>query len=157
MFFESGLKFRYIDDWDTVLHSAYHLPIEFDGYTKRVSEMKMVREMIEILSEGNFEEVKRSESRKKQMRKLADSERMYYNLVFSNKGSKTGYGSLIQLSQPTRSLSEKSRGIILIARLIQRKGESQLEFEKAKFDNFLVEVRPYIEMLGELYRRTRSM
>src|SRR5579884_2966332 len=28
-------------------------------------------------------------------------------------------------------------------------------FERAKFDDFLIEVRPYIEILGDLYRKSR--
>ncbi|MEM3074048.1 MAG: hypothetical protein QXK20_04835, partial [Nitrososphaerales archaeon] len=68
MFLESGKKFRYIDDWDTVMHSVYEIPIEYGGYTKRIPELKFLKEMVNTLTSGDFEEVKRSESRKKQMR-----------------------------------------------------------------------------------------
>ena len=37
--------FAVIDDWDSVLHSVYQMPIEYAGYTNRVGDMK--------ISEGN--------------------------------------------------------------------------------------------------------
>ena len=68
MFVTPSLKFRYLDDWDTVLQSVYELPIEYNGYTKKVGEMKLLREMVDSLAKADFDEVKRSESRRKQLK-----------------------------------------------------------------------------------------
>ena len=70
MFIASGKKFRYIDDWDTVMNSIYELPVEYDGYTKRVSEMNSLKEIINTFERNDFNEVKRSESRRKQMQQF---------------------------------------------------------------------------------------
>lgn len=156
MFITAGLKFRYVDDWDTVMHSVYELPIEYDGYTKRVGDMQMVKEMIDILARGDFDDVKRSESRRKQMKEFKKTMHMYYNLIFTKKDSKVGYGALIHFPDLRENDPERSSGIVLLARHRIEGKSKELDFEKAKFDDFLLEVRPYIEMLGDLYRRTRK-
>lgn len=156
MFVTSGLKFRYVDEWDTIMHSIYELPIEYDGYTKRVSVMQMVKEMIDTLSKGDFENVKRSESRRKQLREFTKTMHMYYNLIFSKRNLKVGYGALIHFPELNEAEPERSRGIVLMAKYTISNGEGTLTFEKAKFDDFLLEVKPYIEILGDLYRKTRK-
>ena len=35
-------------------------------------------------------------------------------------------------------------------------GKADTKFERAKFDDFLIEVRPYIEIIGDLYRREKK-
>src|SRR5229473_315542 len=32
--------FVVLDDWDSVMHSVYQLPIEYAGYTKKVADLK---------------------------------------------------------------------------------------------------------------------
>jgi len=152
MFLESGKKFRYIDDWDTVMHSVYEIPIEYGGYTKRVSELKFLKEMVDILTSGNFEEVKRSESRRKQMREFTRTMSMYYNLIFKMKDHKVGYGALIYFPELNPQQPERSKGIVLMAKCVVKGGKVEFTYEKAKFDDFLIEVKPYIELLGDLYR-----
>jgi hypothetical protein len=152
MFLESGKKFRYIDDWDTVMHSVYEIPIEYGGYTKRVPELRFLKEMVDTLSSGGFEEVKRSESRKKQMREFTKTMSMYYNLIFKMKDHKVGYGALIYFPELNTQQPERSKGIVLMAKCVVKGGEVEFTYEKAKFDDFLIEVKPYIELLGDLYR-----
>ena len=152
MFLESGKKFRYIDDWDTVMHSIYEIPIEYSGYTKRIPELKFLREVVDILTSGNFEEVKRSESRKKQMREFTKTMSMYYNLIFKIKDHKVGYGALIYFPELDPQQPERSKGIVLVAKCVVKGEEVEFTYEKAKFDDFLIEVKPYIELLGDLYR-----
>jgi len=156
MFVTPSLKFRYVDDWDTVLQSVYELPIEYNGYTKKVGEMNLLREMINNLAKGDFDDVKRSESRRKQLRAFQKTSTMYYNLVFRKKNVKTGYGALIFFPELRSDDPERSRGIVLGARHSIKGRKKELVFERAKFDDFLLEVRPYIEILGELYRQVRQ-
>ena len=157
MYLKAGSKFRYVDDWDTVMHSVCELPIEFDGYVKKVSEMRAIKEIVDIFTKTDFEEVKRSESRRKQMKDFVKTTHMYYNIIFSKKNSKVGYGTLIYFPNLCKDSPERSNGIILIAKYSVVNGKSELTFEKAKFDDFLVEVRPYIEIIGDLYRETRKL
>lgn len=152
MFLESGKKFRYIDDWDTVMHSVYEIPIEYGGYTKRVQELKSLKEMVDILTSGDFEEVKRSESRKKQMKEFTKTMSMYYNLIFKMKDHKLGYGALIYFPELDQKQPERSKGIVLMAKCVVKDGKVKFDYEKARFDDFLIEVKPYIELLGDLYR-----
>jgi len=152
MFIQSGKKFRYIDDWDTVMHSVYELPIEYGGYTKRIHESKFLKEMVDTLTSGSFEEVKRSESRRKQMQRFTKTMTMYYNLIFKMKDHKVGYGALIYFPELNQKQPERSKGIVLIAKCIAKDGKVDFSYEKARFDDFLIEVKPYIELLGDLYR-----
>jgi len=152
MFLESGKKFRYIDDWDTVMHSVYEIPIEYGGYTKRVCDLKFLKEMVDTLTSGDFEEVKRSESRRKQMREFTKTMSMYYNLIFKMKDHKVGYGALIYFPELNPQQPERSKGIVLMAKCVVKGGKVEFTYEKAKFDDFLIEAKPYIELLGDLYR-----
>ena len=155
MFLDRGSKFRYVDDWDTVMHSVYELPIEFNGYVKKVPEMRAIREVIDTFTKGDFIDVKRSESRRKQLKEFVKTMHMYYNIIFTKKDSKVGYGALIYFPRLKKDRPERSGGIVLMARCIVKDGKTDISFEKARFDDFLVEVRPYIEILGDLYRQIR--
>lgn len=152
MLVTSGLKFRYIDEWDTIMRSIYELPIEYDGYVKKLSDSWMLKEVIDVLTKGDFDDVKRSESRRKQLREFKKMMQMYYNLIFTKGGERIGYGTLIYFPNLIQEEPERSRGIILLAKHVIKDKKSSLTFEKVKFDDFLLEVRPYIEILGDLYR-----
>ena len=148
-------KFAEINEWEDIMHSVYQLPIELEGYAKRVSELEFLKEMIDKLSKQDFENVKRSESRKKQLEQFVRTMNMYYNLIFTKGSEKTGYGVLIYFPN-LNSDAERSSGIVLMERKSMRNGNTETRFERAKFDDFLIEVRPYIEILGDLYRKTRK-
>ena len=156
MFLDSGSKFRYVDDWDTVMDSIYELPVQMDGYDKKVSDLKMIQEMISTLSRGDFDDVKRSESRRKQMRQFHSTLHMYYNLIVAKNDAKTGYGALIYFPDISKREPERSSGIVLTAKHYSKGKVSKITYEKAKFGDFLIEVRPYIEILGDLYRKIRK-
>ena len=64
-----------------------------------------------------------------------------------------GYGALIFFPQLRSAAPERSSGIVLGARYVIRGRKKELVFERAKFDDFLLEVRPYIETLGESIAR----
>ncbi len=147
--------FLVLDDWDSVMHSVYQLPIEYAGYTSKVSELKTLREMVDTLSSADFDNVKRSESRKKQLKEFTKTMSMYYNLVFTKKGKKLGFGALIHFPR-LKPQPERSSGIILAAKITADGGKHSVAFERAKFDDFLVEVKPYINLLGDLYRQSRK-
>jgi hypothetical protein len=144
------------DDWDLVMHSVYRMPIEYAGYTKKVGDMKLIREMIDTLSSNDFDNVKRSESRKKQMQQFTKTLSMYYNLIFTKGDSRIGYGALIHFPKLQKS-PDRSSGIVLAAKIVVKGKSHTTTFEKSKFDDFLVEVKPYINILGDLYRESRKM
>ena len=148
--------FAVLDDWDSVMNSVYQMPIEYAGYTIKVSEMKLLKEMIDALSVADFDSVKRSESRKKQLAQFTKTLSMYYNLVFTKGKKKIGYGTLIHFPQ-LKANPDRSRGIVLAAKIVVEGGKHSTTFERGKFDDFLVEVKPYINLLGDLYRQTRKM
>ena len=145
-----------VDDWDSVMNSVYQLPIEYAGYTSHVSEMKMTKEMVDALAAADFDNVKRSESRKKQLAQFTKTMSMYYNIVFTKGDKKIGYGALIHFPK-LKPNPERSGGVVLAAKIVFDKGRHTTTFEKGKFDDFLVELKPYIELLGDMYRKTRKM
>ncbi|SRR5487761_379780 len=150
-------KFSSVDDWEDIMHSVYELPIEIEGYTKKVSDMHLLREMIDVLASQEFEKVKRSESRKKQLSQFVSTMNMYYNLVVTKKsGERIGYGALIYFPDLNQKNPERSSGIVLAERKVTKDGKADTRFERARFDDFLVDVKPYIEVLGNLYRKTRK-
>ncbi len=148
--------FVVLDDWDSVMQSVYQMPIEYAGYNKKVSEMKLMKEMIDNLASSEFDSVKRSESRKKQLQQFTKTLSMYYNLVFTKGEKKVGYGALIHFPK-LKTHPERSGGIVLAAKLVTAVGDKSTTFERAKFDDFMVEVKPYINLLGDLYRQSRKM
>ena len=145
-----------VDDWDSVMHSVYQMPIEYAGYTNRVSDMKILKEMIDTLASSDFDNVKRSESRKKQLAQFTKTLSMYYNLVFTKGKRKIGYGALIHFPK-LKSNPDRSGGIVLAAKIIDDGKRHEATFERGKFDDFLVDVKPYVNLLGDLYRQTRKM
>ena len=145
-----------LDDWDSVMHSVYRMPIEYAGYTSKVSDMKILREMIDSLAKADFDNVKRSESRKKQLKQFTKTLSMYYNLVFTKGKKKIGYGALIHFPK-LEDTPDRSSGIVLASKMVVEGGKRSAVFERGKFDDFLVEVKPYINLLGDLYRQSRKM
>jgi len=157
MFVVKNLKFRHIDEWDDVMQSIYRVPIEFDGYVKKVADMEFLKEMVNILDSGDFEDVKRSESRKRQLKEYLDKLYMFYNLIFTRKQGRIGYGALIYFPALNRQRPERSGGVVLMAKYQEKDGKGFMKREKARFDDFLLEVRPYIDLLGDLYRKSRRV
>jgi hypothetical protein len=148
--------FAVIDDWDSVMHSVYQMPIEYAGYTNRVGDMKILREMIDTLASSDFDNVKRSESRKKQLAQYTKTLSMYYNLVFTKGKKRIGFGALIHFPK-LKSNPDRSGGIVLASKIVLDGRRHEATFERGKFDDFLVEVKPYINLLGDLYRQSRKM
>jgi hypothetical protein len=148
--------FAVLDDWDSVMQSVYQMPIEYAGYTNRVSDLKILKEMIDRLAKSDFDNVKRSESRKKQLAQFTRTLSMYYNVILTKGKNKVGYGALIHFPK-LKSEPDRSGGIVLAAKMVVAGSKHSTTFERAKFDDFLVEVKPYINLLGDLYRQTRRM
>ena len=144
------------DEWDAVMQSVYKMPIEYAGYTKKVGDLKLLKEMIDALASQQFDSVKRSESRKKQLAQFTKTMSMYYNFVLTKGKKKVGYGALIHFPK-LKSQAERSPGIVIGAKIVEQNGKRTSSFERAKFDDFLVEVKPYINLLGDLYRQSRKM
>jgi hypothetical protein len=148
--------FAVLDDWDSVMNSVYRMPIEYAGYTNKVSDMKLLKEMIDGLAAGDFDNVKRSESRKKQLAQFTKTLSMYYNVVFTKGKKKTGFGALIHFPK-LKENPDRSGGIVLAARIVVDGSKHTSTFERGRFDDFLVEVKPFINLLGDLYHQTRKM
>ncbi len=148
--------FAVLDDWDSVMHSVFQMPIEYAGYTNKVSDMKLLKEMIDTLAASDFDNVKRSESRKKQLAQFTKTLSMYYNVVFTKGKTKVGYGALIHFPK-LKAKPDRSEGIVLAAKIVVDGRKHETIFEKGKFDDFLSEVKPYINLLGDLYRQSRKM
>jgi hypothetical protein len=139
-----------------VMNSVYQMPIEYAGYTNRVDEMKLLKELVDRLEAADFDNVKRSESRKKQLAQFKTTLSMYYNVVFTKGKKKVGYGALIHFPK-LKSDPNRSGGIVLAAKIVVDGGRNKVSFERGKFDDFLVEVKPYVNLLGDLYRQSRKM
>ncbi len=148
--------FVVLDDWDSVMQSVYKMPIEYAGYTNRVSDMKLLREMIDMLAAAKFDSVKRSESRKKQLEQFTKTLSMYYNVIFIKGKKKVGYGALIHFPRLKES-PERSGGIVLAAKIVVEGAKHVSSYERGRFDDFLVEVKPFINLLGDLYRQSRKL
>ena len=112
--------------------------------------------MIDSLAAGDFDNVKRSESRKKQLAQFTKTLSMYYNLVFTKGKKKTGFGALIHFPK-LKENPDRSGGIVLAARIVVDGDKHASTFERGRFDDFLVEVKPFINLLGDLYHQTRKM
>ena len=134
-------SFVVVDDWDTVMHSVFQMPIEYAGYTRKIGELKILKEMIDALASSDFDSVKRSESRKKQLAQFTKTLSMYYNIVLTRGKRKIGYGALIHFPK-LKSRAERSGGIVLAAKFVVDGGKRTSTFERARFDDFLVEVKP---------------
>jgi hypothetical protein len=144
-------------EWDEALDTVFSTPISYEEFTKKPSELVFMKEIIDLFSKGDFDDVGRSESRRKQMKQYTKTLQMYYNLVFKKGTKRTGYGALIFFPKLNEKEPERSSGVLLFSRLIVNgKGQQQLGFERATFDDFLVEVRPYVELLGDLYRKYKK-
>ena len=148
--------FAVLDDWDSVMNSVYQMPIEYAGYTRKIGEMKLLKEMIDALAASHFDSVKRSESRKKQLEQFTKTLSMYYNVIFTKGKKKIGYGALIHFPK-LKADPDRSSGIVLAAKIVFEGGRHTTAFERGKFDDFLVEVKPFINLLGDLYHQTRKM
>ncbi|MFQ6134779.1 MAG: hypothetical protein ACE5KU_03055 [Nitrososphaerales archaeon] len=138
-------------DWERILKKTSSSPSKF--YKKRVVEMGMLKEVIHILSRRRFDEARRVEVRKRASRKSWST---LYSLIFRDGEDTLGYAAIIYIPELSRDI-EKSSGVIHAARYrVTSRGEDT-KFERAKFDNYSMEVKPHIEILGNLYRRTRRL
>ena len=148
-------RFTQVNEWEDIMHSVYELPIELEGYSKKVSELLSLKELVDRLSKQDFDSVKRSESRKKQLKQFVKTMNMYYNLVFAKGSEKVGYGVLIYFPKIEKD-AERSPGVVLVEKKTTSDGKTDTKFERARFDDFLIEVRPFIEIIGDLYRQARK-
>ncbi|HVP23378.1 MAG TPA: hypothetical protein VMS77_05645 [Conexivisphaerales archaeon] len=144
-------------EWDEALDTVFSTPITYEEFTKKTGDLQLIREVVDTFSKGDYDSVARSESRRKQLAAYTNTMQMYYNLVFRKGKKRVGYGALILFPKLKEKEPERSGGVILFSRLItEGKGRQEIEFERAAFDDFLLEVRPYVELLGELYRKSKK-
>ena len=144
-------------EWEEALVTVNSTPISYVEFTKRTSDLVLIKEVVDLISKGGFDGVARSEGRRKQMKEYSKTRQMYFNLIFKEGKKRTGYGALIAFSKLDKKSPDRSDGVILFSRLVvDDRGKQELTFERAAFDDFLLGVRPHIELLGDLYEKTRK-
>ncbi len=140
-------------DWGRLLRRAASEP---DFHPKRVVEMQLLKEVIRTLLHRRFEDVKRGEVRRHPAKK---SWHTLYSIVFRDGEVVSGYAAMINVPEMNSGDEvENSAGTIHAARMtVNSNGEETVEFEDAQFGDYSAEVKPNIEILGNLYRRTRKL
>jgi hypothetical protein len=151
MFVNSKSAFH-SSDWSMVLKKAFRSDFILKSINKKVVGMDMLKEVMQLLSERKFEEVRRIEVKQKTSRKSWFS---FYSVIFRGREEIFGFAAIIFVPEIYRDI-EKSSGVIYAARH-HIASEEETMFEKATFENFQQEVKPQIEILGNLYRRTRRL
>ena len=114
--------------------------------------MDLLKEVMQLLSKRRFEKVRRIEVKQKTSRKSWFS---LYSVILRDKEEIFGFAAIIFVPEICRDI-ENSHGVIYAVRH-HIANEEDTMFEKAAFENFQQEVRPQIEILGNLYRRTRRL
>ena len=140
-------------DWGNILKASSVSPSESEFFKKRIVEMSMLKEVLHMLSRRRFDEVRRIEVKKRTSRKSWCTS---YSLIFRDAEGTLGYAAIIYIPELSRVI-EKSGGVIHAARYRVTSSGEDTSFERAKFDNYTMEVKPHIEILGNLYRRTRRL
>ncbi|MDP6641064.1 MAG: hypothetical protein QF381_01290 [Nitrososphaerales archaeon] len=139
-------------DWSMVTRNIHRSNFLLKSIHKKVVEMDLLKEVMQLLSKRRFEEVRRIEVKQKTSRKNLFS---LWSITLRNKEEIFGFAAIILIPELCRDI-EKSRGIVYAAKH-HIASEEVIKFEKAIFQNYQQEVRPQIEILGNLYRRTRRL
>ena len=139
-------------DWGIVLKKAFRSDFILKSINKKVVGMDLLKEVMQLLSKRRFEEVRRIEVKQKTSRKSWFS---LYSVILRDKEEIFGFAAIIFVPEICRDI-ENSHGVIYAVRH-HIANEEDTMFEKAAFENFQQEVRPQIEILGNLYRRTRRL
>jgi hypothetical protein len=145
---------KYGEDWDTILYAADYLPLSLTKCRKTVGELTFLVEMKSRLVNRDFDETKRSQSRKGGEKKIKKKKHIFYDIVFRKGSEATGYGALIQLSLVDGKDPYQSGGYVLMTK-VQRSdsGSEAVAFECARFSNYAKEAKPLIDEIGNLYRK----
>jgi hypothetical protein len=128
-------------------------PIEYAGYNNKVGDMKILYEMTDMLAGTDFS-VKSSESQKKQLAQFTKAPSTYCNLVFTKKIA--DYRGLTHFPK-LKADSDRSTRIVSAAKSVVDGGNHETASERGKFNDFLVEVKSYVNLLGDIYRQTFKM
>jgi hypothetical protein len=139
-------------DWGRLLRKAAS---EAGFHPKRVVELQLLKDVMRILLHRQFDDVRRTELRRHPAKK---SWHTLYTIVFRDGDVVSGYAAMINVPETYRGLVEKSSGTVHAAHVtFASNGEEIVEFEDARFNDYSAEVKPHIEILGNLYRRTRRL
>ena len=116
----------------------------------------MLKEVIRTLLHRRFDAVWRTEARRRPAKK---SWHTLYSIVFRDGETVSGYAAIINIPELNSNDVEKSQGTLHAAKITitSSNGEELVEFEDAQFNDYSAEVKPNIEILGSLYRRTRKL
>src|SRR3990170_3938949 len=102
---------------------------------KKVVEISIIKEVIELIHKRKFNEIRRFEIRK---RTPAKTWLIIHGILFSN-------------------IDELICCVVHAARYRLTENFEDIAFERANFSNYLTDVKPYVEVIGNLYRKKRRL
>jgi hypothetical protein len=129
-------------NWKRILRREFNLD-------KRVIEMSMLKEVIHILSRKEFNDVSRGE-----IRKEASGRNLFYYIIFY-KEYLLAFACIINILELGHKI-DSSKGVIHAIRYQIINNERAIDYEHASFINYEIEVKNYIEIIGNLYRKARK-
>lgn len=141
------------EDWDTILYAADHLPLSLTMCRKPVKELEFLQEVRERLLKRDFEEARRSQSRKGSEKRIRKKQNIYYDIVFKRGREKVGYGTLIQINLTEGRDPAQCGGYVLAVKVESADGEEKVSFEGGRFSSYEKEVKPLVNEIGDLYRK----
>lgn len=142
------------EDWDTILYAADYLPLSLTSCRKTVDELKFLTEIKARLLARDFDEARRSQSRKGGEKKIKKKMNIFYDIIFRKGKEATGYGVLIQLNLTGGKGPSQSGGYALMTKVQRSVPDSEtMASECARFSNYEKEVKPVIAEIGDLYRK----
>jgi len=143
-----------MDDWDTILYAADYLPLSLTTCRKTVNELKFLAEIKARLQARDFNEAKRTQSRKGGEKKMRKKKNIFYDIIFRKGSDAEGYGVLIQLNLTGGKDTSQCGGYALCTKVERTGSDSEnVAYECARFSNYTKEVRPIIDEIGDLYRK----
>ena len=144
---------QFSDDWDTIIFTADDLPLSLTTCRKTVDELKFLTEIKARMAARDFDEAKRTQSRKGGEKKMRKKRNIFYDIIFRKGSDADGYGVLIQLNLTGAKEPSQSGGYALCTK-VQRKADSEtVAYECARFSNYTKEIKPIIDEIGDLYRK----
>lgn len=120
---------------------------------KKVVEISIIKEVIELIHKRKFNEIRRFEIRK---RTPAKTWLIIHGILFSNIDELICCVALIYIPKINPDI-ELSCGVVHAARYRLTENFEDIAFERANFSNYLTDVKPYVEVIGNLYRKKRRL
>lgn len=139
-------------DFDFVMNSVCQTPAGYRRYANKVGGMEISKEVTDSIASKDIDNVKRSHYLKKQLKLFTKSLSIHYNLVHIRGKEKICFYALIHFLGPKSDRGRRG-WVVLAAKTIESGERHTSTFERLEFDDFLLEVRAFINLLGDLYHR----